>query len=236
MLKIFSKDKLKSVNPKDFMTIDVLKQYKNKIDKINIKDRKKVRILFIDDGGFDTEPLNKLGYKDIDVEYDFKNMNMIESYDIIFCDINDVAKNIYPTGQGAELASEIKRTYPDKYVIIFSAQNQKPSFSKYYEDVDAVIDKTSDQRVFQNVIDQYISIQNNPIAYWENLEKVMLKQKLNKVYISKLEHYYVSSIIDNKNYVKKINENTSNFDFEKFATFVGLVADAVTIFMTFFKG
>ncbi len=236
MFKFFMKNKVNNVNLKDFLTIDNLKKYKSKMTSINIMNRKQVKILFIDDGGFDTEPLSKLGYKDINVEYEFKDMTMFEPYDVIFCDINDVAKNIYPVGQGAELASEIKRTYPDKFVIIFSAQNQKPSFVKYYEDVDAVIDKVSDQRTFQNVIDRYIAIQNDPIAYWENLEKAMLKQKLNKVYISKLEHFYVCSFIDNKNYVELIDDKTPDFDYDKFSFFVNLISNAISLFLTFYRG
>lgn len=233
MIRLFAKDKVIGANPKDYLTIQDLKKHKNKISSMNIKNRKNVKILFIDDGGFYTEPLSQLGYKDIDVELEFKDISRVEPYDIIFCDINDVAKNIYPVGQGAALASEIKRMYPNKYVIIFSAQNQKPSFAKYYEDVDAVIDKTSDQKVFQDVIDKYISIQNDPIAYWENLEKTMLKQKLNKISISKLEHYYVASILYNKNYLSEIDNNTPDIDFDKIVSFIGLISDTVSIFMTF---
>ncbi len=235
-MRLFVKDKVMDVNPEDFLTIHELEKLKNKMTNLNIKDRKSVKILFIDDGGFDIEPLKQLGYIDIDVELEFKNMNQIDPYDIIFCDINDVAKNIYPIGQGAQLANDIKLTHPEKFVIIFSAQNQKPSFHKYYEKVDAVIDKTADLYVFQEVINKYISIQNDPIAYWEQLEKEMIHQKLNKIYISKLEHYFVLSFLDKKNYISLLSNKQFGQYFDRFVSFIQLLGTAIDLYFKFIGG
>ena len=227
-------NKVNKINESDFYNIKYLEKFKSDFSKISLKDKKNVSILFIDDLGFDVEPLKQLGYKDVDVLLEFNDIKSVQPYDIIFCDINDVAKKHFPVGQGAELASTIKRMYPDKYVVIFSAQNHKNSFYKYYEDVDDVIDKTSGYGIFCNVIDKYINIQNDPIEYWGYIEKRMYKQKINNVVISKMEHYYVSSLIDKKNYYKKqkfLDENSLVF----VSSFIELFASIVQLYLSFIK-
>jgi len=230
------KDKIKSINSSDFYTIHDLEKIKSKLDTIDLNNKKLIKILIIDDSGFDSEPLKSLGYKDVDVFTEFNNMALIEPYDVIFCDINDVAKKMFPIGQGAELASVIKKDYPEKYVVIFSAQSHKNSFFKYYELVDNVIDKTSDYSVFCDEINKYLAIKNNPIMYWENIEKRMLKERINKVEISKMEHYFVLSLLDGKNHFKKDKNIKEIFGetIEQITPFISLLSSLIELYLAFF--
>ena len=44
--------------------------------------------MFIDDEGFDIEPLKRIGFLDVSKQYEYTQIDDYEKYDIIFCDIN----------------------------------------------------------------------------------------------------------------------------------------------------
>lgn len=247
VLKLFSgKSKNKKSSPEkvDLYTIeDLEKEYKEgnfklrrKLNELHVLGKSDVSILFIDDGGFNITPLNQLGYRDTEVIYDFTSMESLKKYDIIFCDISNVATKIYPIGQGAQLASRIKKEYPNKMIVIFSAQNQKPSFSKYYDDVDCVIDKTVNYDTFSDIIDQYIDSQNNPVKYWKRLKKQMVKQEINSLQIAKMEHYYVKSILEGNNYFKNYTKDSDGICFENVLQFADLIIGMLDLYLRIFWG
>ena len=105
-MKLFQKKK--RVN--DLLTIEILEKSRDKIKNVSIRDKKNIRIVIIDDEGFDDEVLKNLGYLDIDVKLKYEKLSDYEIYDIVFCDINGIAKEVDQTYQGAALAKLIKKT------------------------------------------------------------------------------------------------------------------------------
>lgn len=190
------------------------KKLKSINDLVDIKitsnleiDRKMVKILVIDDEGFlQKESLNKLGYKDIDVKFESGNMEDYKAYDIIFCDINGVANDIDPYFQGAALAKKIKEIYPDKFVVIFSALDQSLDFYPYYSSVDDTIIKNLTGNKLSDKIDEYIETINNPKYKWESIKKLLESNGISTYDISVFEDYYVSSILDKKDYTSKVEK------------------------------
>ena len=77
-------NKVNKINESDFYNIKYLEKFKSDFSKISLKDKKNVSILFIDDLGFDVEPLKQLGYKDVDVLLEFNDIKSVQPYDIIF--------------------------------------------------------------------------------------------------------------------------------------------------------
>lgn len=191
------KKKLKNIND----LIDLNLQPKLELD------RKKYKILVIDDEGFaQKEGLIKLGYKDIEVKFKYENMEEFSAYDIIFCDINGVATEIDPYYQGAALAKKIKEMYPDKFVIIFSALDQSLDFYPYYSSVDATIIKNLNSNQFSEKLDEYISTMSDPKYKWNSIKKILENNKIPTEDIAVFEDFFVNSIIDNKNYQKEIEK------------------------------
>lgn len=191
------KKKLKNIND----LIDLNLQPKLELD------RKKYKILVIDDEGFaQKEGLIKLGYKDIEVKFKYENMEEFSAYDIIFCDINGVATEIDSYYQGAALAKKIKEMYPDKFVIIFSALDQSLDFYPYYSSVDATIIKNLNSNQFSEKLDEYISTMSDPKYKWNSIKKILENNKIPTEDIAVFEDFFVNSIIDNKNYQKEIEK------------------------------
>lgn len=185
--------KAKKVN--DLYTIDELENARSKIKMISIKDKKNVRIVIIDDEGFDDSILKSLGYLDIEIKEKYEKLSDYENYDIIFCDINGVAKDLDPVYQGAALAKLIKKTYPSKIVIIFSSKDQSLGFHKFADDVDGIIPKNIKNAEIAEIIDNYIDVLNDPIESWKNFRKKILEQGTSAKNIALLEDCYVRGIL-----------------------------------------
>lgn len=229
----------KLIKPKerydDLLTIEDLKKNQNKIHYISQKDKKNAKILFLDDEGYDIELLKNLGYLDVHKMYKFTEMDDFEKYDIIFCDINGIAKEIDETFQGAALAKMIKETYPEKIIIIFSAKQQYLTFNNFSNYVDDVIYKNISISELTEKINHYIDILINPIHFWKNMRKQLIVQNISPKQISKLEHYYVKSILENKNYSDDINKfsSVSNLDFA--TSIINAITTAIGLYMSIRK-
>lgn len=197
-MKLFQKEK--KVN--DLLTIEILEKSRDKIKNVSIRDKKNIRIVIIDDEGFDDEVLKNLGYLDIDVKLKYEKLSDYEIYDIVFCDINGIAKEVDQTYQGAALAKLIKKTYPSKTVIIFSSKEQSLDLYKFKNDVDEIIPKNIKNSEIAEIIDEYIEIINDPIERWKNFRKKLSEQGTSPKDIALLEDCYVRGILKNEDTTK----------------------------------
>lgn len=220
------------------------KNLKNIKDLVNIElnnntqfDRKKYKILVVDDEGFSQkDSLIKLGFVDITVKYKYDNMDEFRAYDIILCDINGVASDLDPYFQGASLAVQIKEMYPNKYIVIFSALDQSLEFVDYYKKVDNTIIKNLNGNQLSVKLDEFIGVLNSPKYKWESIKKVLEQNDISTYDISFVEHYYVLSILEKKDYNKEISKilyKNSKLEKElinKLVTYVLEIMKGVVIF------
>lgn len=116
-----------------------------------------VSVLFVDDQKFDhVSVLKRAGWTNTK---SIKNISRIDcsevaNADVLFIDINGVATDLFPKEQGLGAAVKIKEAYPDKYVVVYSAQPQllSDSLSK----VDGVLPKDADPYQYTNILENYL--------------------------------------------------------------------------------
>ena len=182
-----------------------------KLEKIhvNMLDKKSVKIVFVDDEGYDIETIQGLGYKDIDKMFEYKDLSDFQKYDVIFCDVNGIAVNLDPEFQGAELAKQIKLAYPNKMVVIYSSKNQVINITKYSQYVDYMIEKNTKPVIIAEYINKYIEKLNNPKTYWNDLKAKMKRMGIENSTIDVIEQYYAKSIVEGKNCSLELREELS---------------------------
>lgn len=115
-------------------------------------------ILFIDDQKFDNvSVLKKAGWINTKTINDIKSIDCQDVLwaNVVFVDINGVGCSLFPKEQGLGVASWIKKQYPDKYVVLYSAQPQE--LHKAFSVVDAVLPKNADPYEYINILDNYIN-------------------------------------------------------------------------------
>lgn len=207
----------------DLYTIEDLEKSRDKIKNVTIRDKKNIRIIIVDDEGFDDEVLKSLGYLDIEVKDKYEKLSDYENYDIIFCDINGIARDIDEVYQGAALAKLIKKTYPSKIVIIFSSKDQSLDFYKFSKDVDNIIPKNLKNSEIAEIIDKYIEIINDPIESWKNYRNKISEQGTSPKNVALLEDCYVRAILKNEDTTKLMEDIKSGIT----SSVVGFIIDCI---------
>lgn len=102
--------------------------------------KENVQILFIDDQEFKTvENLISAGWHNTKTIKDVTNMDCadVKNANIIFVDINGVGGLLFPKDQGLGLAEALKRKYPEKYIVLYSAQEKGDRFHRALKVVDS---------------------------------------------------------------------------------------------------
>lgn len=145
-----------------------LQQFDNKIlidkdlnrDK-NLEALKPVtKILFIDD---DTkfkvvQILKRSGWIQTKIIKDVRSLDCsdITEANILFVDIQGVGKYLEFSDEGLGLAYAIKQKFPQKKVVIYSAETKGDRFHKALRYVDSFLSKNADPYEFQQIVEEMV--------------------------------------------------------------------------------
>lgn len=126
------------------------------------KRKEDYRILFIDDKHSDfnmVSILKKAGWPNTKAIKDLTDLDDLKAREasIIFVDINGVGTQMFED-QGLGLAAALKDKYPDKTVILYSADTTGNRFDKKLKKVDDSLPKNAEPYEFISLIEQYSNI------------------------------------------------------------------------------
>ncbi|MGB4772785.1 MAG: hypothetical protein WBP58_15075 [Chitinophagaceae bacterium] len=115
------------------------------------------RILFIDDNHLEYKNvsiLKKAGWIGTRSVKDITDLDSsyVTEADIIFVDINGVGLKLFED-QGLGLASALKKKYPSKKIVIYSAETTGDRFHQALREVDYCLPKNADAYQFINLIE-----------------------------------------------------------------------------------
>ncbi|MDE3185674.1 MAG: response regulator transcription factor [Bacteroidota bacterium] len=129
-------------------------------NKNDLDTRKKLtNILFVDD---DTKfkvvsILKTAGWMHTKAVKDIGNLDeeFVKDSHIIFVDIQGVGKLLQTRDEGLGLALNLKKKYPDKRIVIYSAQTEGDRFHEALRKADAFLPKNAEPYEFQQLVEQY---------------------------------------------------------------------------------
>lgn len=118
------------------------------------------KILFIDDNHTDykiVSILRKAGWSKTKSVKDVTDLDsqIVTESDIIFVDINGVGLELFED-QGLGLASALKKKYPQKKIVIYSAETSGDRFHQALREVDHCLPKNADAYQFINLIENLL--------------------------------------------------------------------------------
>ena len=121
--------------------------------------KSRVQILFIDDDKkFKiVQNLKDGGWKMTKTVPDIKNVDVpiVNKSSVIFVDINGVGKLLNLEYEGLDLALMLKQKYPEKRVIIYSANKDSYSFHEAWNVCDYRLEKNALPYQFQSLVESY---------------------------------------------------------------------------------
>jgi hypothetical protein len=141
---------------------------RNNVDTARVGDpdafaaaKGRTRILFIDDDT--TFPVVKIlkqaGWANTKITKDIRSLDDqdVLAADIFFVDIQGVGKALKFSDQGLGLARALKQKYPQKWLVIYSAEPKTDTFHQAFRIADDRIAKTADPYEFQTIVERFVS-------------------------------------------------------------------------------
>ncbi|MBN3790046.1 hypothetical protein [Burkholderia sp. Ac-20353] len=181
--------------PKPKSLHDFELSYKKSVALRNVNElRQEVEIVAIDDQPFAAETnLKNSGFK-ITVLRDIQRVNEVDHYSIILCDINGIGLALSQETQGAYVIEEIKKVFPEKIVIAYTAGSP---VSKLVQRARAVADgylkKDASIEEWRDELDMRIKALADPIATWKNLRLRLLKADIELKDLLELEDTFIKA-------------------------------------------
>lgn len=174
-------------------TLEDLKTLESVKREGNLKLRKRIDILVIDDEEF--TPGNFLDKNHFSLTYktDIDNVKDVSEYPIIMCDIRGVGGNLSKQYEGAYLIKEIKQNYPDKRVIAYTASQYDPSYNKYLNYADELLQKGTSLEDWVTILDEQINKAVDPIYQWCVFRNALLNNGVVTIDVAKMESDFVEA-------------------------------------------
>jgi len=210
------------------------------INDLNIKNkfeierhseaRRKVKIIVVDDQEF--MPLVSLRdsyHYDIKQNGTIDDPYMVAEYDIILCDNQGVAVKLSPKNGGATLIKEIKKNYPNKSVIAYTASSFNPKVSDYLDYADKRMGKSSPIDDWVSILDDFIEKRFDLKYQWRLTRTALLEKGLSIVEVAKLEAEYVNAV--NNKSLSSLKDSYSNSEFpgsEIIVNLLNITSSAIT--------
>jgi DNA-binding NarL/FixJ family response regulator len=147
-----------SVVPMPVYQVPALEKEAKASNELKVDDcRSRVSILFVDD---DTKfkvvsILKQAGWLQTRIVKDLKSLNdgFLQQAHIVFVDIQGVGKSLSYPDEGLGLAASIKKKYPQKKLIIYSADSEGKRFHEAFRLADDQLSKNAVPYEFETVIE-----------------------------------------------------------------------------------
>ena len=156
--------------------------------------RSDVPIVIIDDQH--VPYIEDLRYNGFNVMYinDLDQIESVKGFEIIICDIKGVGKKFRSKYEGAHLISEIRRVYPFKIIIGYTAYTLDASYNQYLSLADDIFKKDIDLDDWISHLDTAIELAINPIYKWKNISNYLQTNSIKTMDLVRLEDEYVRLI------------------------------------------
>lgn len=158
--------------------------------------KEKFPILFIDDKKPPTaDTLTALGFKITHFD-DIQSIDQAEKYPIIACDIDGIGKKFTHNIEkgGYKVLKEIRKHYPDKYLIQYSTKS--PDMDQSLTQADSVFPKDTHPEAWQDYLERALTELGNPKTRWIRLRNNLSEKGLDAYEIFKIEQAYIKSILN----------------------------------------
>lgn len=199
--------------------------------------RKRAHVLVVDDdvqGRLD-ENLRRCGFQNVAVMRDVERIQDVELYHVILVDICGVGEKLGVDGsrlpyQGLSLAEEIKRQYPLKKVIAYSAM-----LANYQDNyilktiVDSSFEKGTKIDERNKAIDECLKDISDPRKIWDHFRKRLLDADVPITQVAKMEDYYVSQICGKRG----LDENKIAAFLKNSAALIGIIKELISLVSIF---
>lgn len=182
-----------------FGKVNSIGDIKNFTDAYKKPQREEVKILLIDNEPFPN--LDRLQRNDFRIKqaFDIDDISAVNEYEIVLVDIDGIGLSLSEKYQGAFVIKEIRKKYPHKVVIAYSAKTFDASYNDYLRKADFIFIKNLTTEQWVENLDQAILYAVDPVYQWVKLRNYLLDLEVKLESVLKIENNYVKCLLTNKN-------------------------------------
>ena len=186
---------------KNIADLDKLSQARQ-VDEAIIRLRPKLQIAVIDDQEF--SPLQNLQNHQYNItQYkDVPSFEILQNFQIVLVDLQGVGRRLNPALQGAHVIREIRKNYPEKFVIAYTGGAAQELLAPSIELADRFTQKDTSIEKWTELLDGVIHDLANPAYAWKRLRPRLLEVGMTPIELAVLEDQYV----------RCFKNDTSNFE------------------------
>lgn len=163
--------------------------------KVNpAKVRPNIQIAVIDDEPFPYMDILRQHRYNITKMDDLAEIQFVESYQIVICDIKGVGKAFGSRKEGAHLIEEMRKLYPAKVLIAYTGHTFDASYNGFFQMCDMTLKKDIDSDDWVERLDEAIKIATDPKKRWMKIRDYLLEHNIPITTVAELEDEYVSII------------------------------------------
>lgn len=152
-------------------------------------------IAILDDEPFlRSETLKNHGFRIRELGGDIKSIDQIAAYPIIVCDIRGVGKSFGSTHEGAHVISEIKKSYPDKYIVAYTGSTYDATYNEKLALADKVAVKDTNLDGWITYLEDALVSIGDPKKRWLRLRASLLQKGVDIYDVHLLEQAFIKSI------------------------------------------
>lgn len=161
-----------------------------------IRDLKqKFEIAILDDEAFrPATPLRAHGFRLTELGGDIKSVDQIAAYPIVVCDIRGVGRAFGSKHEGAHVISEIRKTYPDKFLIAYTGAAHDASYNEELLAADKSAQKDAAIEYWVQLLELGLRSIGDPRQRWIRFRGTLLDRGIDMFDAFKLEQAFIASI------------------------------------------
>lgn len=162
--------------------------------------RHKIIIGVIDDKQLPAKPnLEATGYN-IRHLGDPQTIDAVKSCHIILCDLQGVGVAMDPANQGAYFIAEIRKNFPEKFVVAYTGGGLNLSISRQAINIsDDFLKKDAQIDEWRETLDPIIDQLLDPAEVWDRQRAAMVDRGIDTLSILKVEDAFVRAVMSRKN-------------------------------------
>jgi hypothetical protein len=185
-------------------------------ETIDIKEAKsKIEIAVLDDKPFaPKESLVTHNFRIKELGPDIRSTDMIAPYPIIICDVRGVGRAFGSPLEGAHLVSEIRKDYPDKYIVSYTGETYSLPITNALAAADKRLAKDDSIDVWIKTLETGLNEVSNPRNRWIRLRTALLSRGVELYEVFNLEQALIKAVLKRQPDILKSKATTTEISSE----------------------
>jgi len=157
--------------------------------------KRRVDIAVVDDESFvRVDALRNHGFRITEIGGDIRSVDQVAAFPVVVCDVRGVARALGSKYEGAHLVSEIRKSFPDKFLVAYTGVSHDVTYNEKLMHADKWIQKDATVDQWIELLERGLSSVGDPKQRWTRFRLRLLERGVELFDLMKLEQAFIKSI------------------------------------------